>query len=136
MATTSSRSSSPTASELTFYSEDISESDEISHLEDIQLNFADFQRLIERSLAWMLSMEEKFCDNLPNLKDTNWNEKLIFQDDIADSESTELANMEECPIDKVSPFNEVIVNRLTEARKRFNTHEVRVLIPSSNNIIK
>ncbi|EUB57936.1 Dystrophin [Echinococcus granulosus] len=127
VVTTSSRSSSPTASELTFCSEEASELDEVSHLEDAQLNMSEFQHKAERSLAWMLSMEERLSDNCADLKafndDGKVTEKAMLQDPMAVAEKADLIALEKSPIDDVKSLNETIVSRLLEARKRFNTHE-------------
>ncbi|CDI96945.1 dystrophins A:C:F:G:H [Echinococcus multilocularis] len=127
VVTTSSRSSSPTASELTFCSEEASELDEVSHLEDAQLNMAEFQHKAERSLAWMLSMEERLSDNCADLKafndDVKVTGKAMLRDPMAVAEKADLIALEKSPIDDVKSLNETIVSRLMEARKRFNTHE-------------
>ncbi|KAL5963556.1 Dystrophin isoform E [Taenia solium] len=127
VVTTSSRSSSPTASELTFCSEETSELDDVSHLEDTQVNLAEFQHQAERSLAWMLSMEERLSDNCADLKvftgDGKVDEKTMFQDSMTVAEKADLIALEKSPIDDVKSLNEAIVSRLMEARKHFNTHE-------------
>ncbi|VDM17144.1 unnamed protein product [Hydatigera taeniaeformis] len=127
VVTTSSRSSSPTASELTFCSEEASESDNISHLEDTQMNLAEFQHQAERNLAWMLSMEERLSDNCVDLKafieDDKMDERAMFLDSVAVAEKADLIALEKSPLDDVRSLNEAIVIRLTEARERFNAHE-------------
>ncbi|VDK34541.1 unnamed protein product [Taenia asiatica] len=127
VVTTSSRSSSPTASELTFCSEETSELDDVSHLEDTQVNLTEFQHQAERSLAWMLSMEERLSDNCADLKvftgDGKVDEKAMFQDSMTVAEKADLIALEKSPIDDVKSLNEAIVSRLMEARKHFNTHE-------------
>lgn len=131
VVTTSSRSSSPATSELTFCSEEASELDDVSHLDDTQVNLADFQHQAERSLAWMLSMEERLSDNCVDLKafagDGKVDENTMFQDSMTIAEKADLIALEKSPIDDVKSLNEAIVSRLMEAKKRFNTHEVSPL---------
>lgn len=130
VATTSSRSSSPTASELTFCSEDTSEPDDTSHFDDVDLNMSDFQRKVERSLAWILSMEERMVENFSQLKNVIGNatkeqqRHVEFDDTVAKEEMADLEAMEKLPLEEVKSLNEAIVERLSEARTRFNTHEV------------
>nr|CUU99015.1 hypothetical transcript [Hymenolepis microstoma] len=129
VATTSSRSSSPTASELTFCSEDTSDPDDPNHMDGLELNMPDFHRKVERSLAWILSMEERLVENFPQLKDVIGNDteeerkKVEFQDHVAKVETKDLDAMQDLPHEELKSINESIVERLSDARIRFNTHE-------------
>ncbi|VDO08442.1 unnamed protein product [Rodentolepis nana] len=129
VATTSSRSSSPTASELTFCSEDTSDPDDVNHIDELELNMTDFHRKVERSLAWILSMEERLVENFPQLKDVIGNDrkeeakKVEFYDHMAEIETEDLNAMQDLPHEELKAINESIVERLSDARIRFNTHE-------------
>ncbi|KAM3178529.1 hypothetical protein ACTXT7_002357 [Hymenolepis weldensis] len=129
VATTSSRSSSPTASELTFYSEDTSDPDDTGHIDEGELNMSGFHGKVERSLAWILSIEERLVGNIPQLKDVVGNDtkaerkNVEFPDPVAEKEKEDLGVMENLPLEEVKSLNEAIVERLSDARTRFNTHE-------------
>uniref|UniRef100_A0A5K3FI56 Calponin-homology (CH) domain-containing protein n=1 Tax=Mesocestoides corti TaxID=53468 RepID=A0A5K3FI56_MESCO len=127
VTTTSSRSSSPTASELTFCSEDASEPENINQLEDSQLTLADFQHSVERNLAWMLSMEERLGNNFQDLQpffgDKKGEENIVFEDKTAIQEARDITALENSQILDVSSLAEGFLTRLEAARKQFNTHE-------------
>ncbi|VDL29562.1 unnamed protein product [Hymenolepis diminuta] len=129
VATTSSRSSSPTASELTFCSEDTSDPDDTGHIDEMELNMSGFHGKVERSLAWILSIEERLVENIPQLKDVIGNDtkeerkNAEFPDPVAEKEKDDLSAMENLPLEEVKSLNEAIVERLSDARTRFNTHE-------------
>lgn len=95
------------------------------------MNLPEFQRRVERSLAWILSMEEHLVENFSQLKELIENvgkEKKCpkFQDLEVAKEKDDLEAMEKLSLGDVKPLNEAIVVRLSDARTRFNTHVVRI----------
>ncbi|VDN14105.1 unnamed protein product [Dibothriocephalus latus] len=106
VATTSSRSSSPTCSEITFYDDETEQEEESADDQDQE----SLQQRMERLLAWMLSVEEKMAANLTAVEEVQKN-----------GESTPTAETTEQETIKANFLH--IRKQVETARNCFNVHE-------------
>ncbi len=92
------------------------------------MNQADFQKGIEKGLAWMLSMEERLVANFVGLQplfdDGGSKVPANFRDALEIREANDIAALESVRIQEAAPIHERFVTRLEQVRKQFNAHEV------------
>lgn len=90
------------------------------------MNQNDFQKSVERNLAWILSMEERLGENFSGLRNVfvDYSAPTQFQDSMEVQEANDLAGLEGIRMDEVATVHSRFLERLEQARKQFNSHEV------------